>query len=81
MHEYMTLHANSNPLPSHSRLSDATERSWGCRSLLRQGKKWRLPWRSALFSLQGKSLLILKRCCNHWEVRKNTLFYLKMGQW
>ena len=43
MHDHMTLHALSNPLPSRSRPSDASERSGGCRCLLRQGKKWRLP--------------------------------------
>ena len=29
MHDHMTLHAHSNPLPSHSRPSDASERSGG----------------------------------------------------
>ena len=38
MHDHMTLHAHSNPLLSHSRPSDAFERSGGFRFVLRQGK-------------------------------------------
>ena len=54
MHDHMTLHAHSNPLPSHSRPSDASERSGGCKSLLRQGNNWPLPWWSALFTVLEK---------------------------
>ena len=38
MLDHMTLHAHSNPLTSHSRPSNASEHSGGCRSLLRQGQ-------------------------------------------
>ena len=53
MHDHLTLDAISNP-PSHSRPSDASERSGGCKSILRQGKNWRLPWCSAFFTVPGK---------------------------
>ena len=54
MHDHMTLHAHFYPLVSHSRPSNASEHSGGCRSLLQQGKDWRLPWCSALYSVLRK---------------------------
>ena len=43
VHAHMNEHADSNPLRSHSCLSDAHERSGSCRCLLRQSKNWGLP--------------------------------------
>ena len=53
MHEYMTLHAQSNTLPSHSRPKDAFKHSGGCWKLLRQGINRRLPKCSAHFQCEG----------------------------
>ena len=43
MHDHMTLHAQSNPLPSHSRPSEASECSGGCRCLFDKAKTCDCP--------------------------------------
>ena len=53
LHEYMTLHAHFNPLPSQRRPKDAFMRSGGCEKLFRQGINRRLPWCSAYFQFEG----------------------------
>ena len=53
MHQHMTLHALSDPLPSLSRPEDSFERSGGCEKMFLQVTNWRLHGCSAYVKCLG----------------------------
>ena len=80
MHEYMTLHAHSNPLPSHSRPRDAKISVGAVGECYDKAKHGNCPGAATLFSVR-EIIGNFKKMLKPWGGQEKYPFFLKMRQW